>query len=199
MAPGSVIKREALEAVEREARQRGAQVLGEGDMDAPLALVGEAPGEEEVAAGRPFQGPAGRVLDRLLDLAGIPRHRLWITNAVKIRPVARGDRRLVNRSPRPEEVETFRDLLFEEIRIIHPRVVLCLGSVAASVLIHPDFHIGQERGRWFPGPDGIRVTATYHPAYLLRLRGPTYEAVRDAVVADLLRAWGEATASDEHT
>jgi DNA polymerase len=182
----------AMAAVRGEAERAGAQVFGEGNLNAAMMLVGEAPGKVEVAAHRPFAGPAGIVLNRLLDRAAIPRSSLWITNAVKLRPVAAGARSEINRPPSSSEVATFRSILDEEVRIVRPRVVVCLGSVAASALIHPNFRIQSERGCWFPGPADSRLIATYHPAYLLRLRGPDYEATRDQMLADLTRAWGEA-------
>ncbi|MGH2458163.1 MAG: uracil-DNA glycosylase [Chloroflexota bacterium] len=185
-------KHEDITALERDAFQKGIQVFGEGNLDAALMLVGEAPGKEEVAAGRPFQGPAGKALDRLLERVNVPRRELWITNLVKIRPFVEGCRNKVNRPPSPEEVTAHASILQDEIRIIRPRVILCLGVTAASALIHLNFKIGEERGRWFPGPDESLLTATYHPAYLLRLRGPSYEAARDAMAADLLRAWATA-------
>ena len=187
-------KQQQIAALEREAFQRGIEVFGEGNVDAALMLVGEAPGKEEVETKRPFQGPAGKVLDRLLELVGIPREQLWITNVVKIRPFVETGGKKVNRPPRADEIAAHIGILREEIRIIRPKVILCLGATAASALIHPNFRIGEERGRWFPGPGESLLAATYHPSYLLRLRGPDYESIRDAMAADLLRAWGEATA-----
>jgi len=185
-------KQQDMAALEREARRQGIQVFGEGNLDAGLMLVGEAPGKEEVMANRPFQGPAGKVLNRLLERSSIPRDQLWITNVVKIRPVVDTGRGPVNRPPRASEVAAHQGILREEIRIIGPKVILCLGATAASALIHPNFRIGEERGRWFSGPEGSRLMATYHPSYLLRLRGAEYESARDAMAADLLRAWAAA-------
>jgi DNA polymerase len=181
-----------MAALRRQAEEAGAQVFGEGDLEAAMMLVGEAPGKVEAAAHRPFVGPAGVVLNRLLDRAAIPRNKLWISNVVKVRPVAAGARSEINRPPNASEVARFRSMLDDEIRLVRPRVIVCLGSVAASAVIHPNFRIQSERGCWFPGPESSRVTATYHPAYLLRLRGPDYEAARDQMLADLTRAWGEA-------
>jgi DNA polymerase len=188
----------AMAAVRREAEDAGAQVFGEGDLHAAMMLVGEAPGKVEAAAHRPFVGPAGIVLNRLLDRATIPRNKLWITNTVKVRPIAAGRRSEVNRPPNSAEVATFRSILNDEIGIVRPRVIVCLGSVAATALIHPNFRIQSERGCWFPGPEGSRLTATYHPAYLLRLRGPDYEVARDHMLADFTRAWREALQNSEH-
>jgi DNA polymerase len=182
----------ALAALHREAEQAGAEVFGEGNPSARLMIVGEAPGKSEVEAHRPFVGQAGLVLNRMLDELAIPRQQLWITNTVKIRPVAPGVASEVNRAPTASEVTAFRAILDEEIEIIQPRVILCLGAVAASALIHPSFRIVSERGLWFPGPGDSRLLATYHPAYLLRQRGPGYEVARDQMLADLSRVWAEA-------
>jgi DNA polymerase len=117
---------------------------------------------------------------------------LWITNVVKIRPTAMGVGGEVNRAPLAGEVAAYRDILDREISIIRPQVILCLGAVAASALIHPNFRIRDERGRWFPSTVGGKIGATYHPSYLLRLRGPEYESARDQMLADLSTAWGDA-------
>jgi uracil-DNA glycosylase len=186
------VRTAALHALQAKAEKSGAEVLGEGNPSARLMLVGEAPGKSEVEAHRPFVGQAGLILNQMLDQLAIPRRQLWITNAVKLRPVAAGVASEVNRAPTTSEVAAFRAILDEEISIVRPRVILCLGAVAASTLIHPNFRILSERGRWFPGPFGARLTATYHPAYLLRRRGPDYEIARDQMLADLSRAWGEA-------
>jgi uracil-DNA glycosylase family 4 len=182
----------AMAALRQDALQLGAQVLGEGNLEASLMLVGEAPGEAEVAAQRPFVGPAGKVLDRLLARLSIPRDALWITNVVKLRPVLESGENRINRPPRVGEVQAFRGILDREIAIIRPAVILGLGATAAAALAEPNLRIRDVRGHWFPGPGGARVLVTYHPSYLLRLRGPDYEAARDAMLADLALAWGEA-------
>lgn len=183
---------DTLDALRREALELGVQVFGEGDPGARLMLVGEAPGKEEAAAGRPFVGPAGQVLNRLLERLAIPRADLWITNTVKVRPVLEKGGSVRNRPPHTGEIAAHRSILEREIALVRPRVIVCLGAVAAGALIHPDFKVRQERGRWFPGPGDSRLEATYHPSYLLRLRGPEYETARDEMAADLSRAW-EAT------
>lgn len=143
-------------------------VWGEGDADSSLVLVGEAPGAQEDRLGRPFVGAAGQLLDQELQLAGIPRDGVYITNIVKCRPTVYVEGRKTNRSPTAREVATWRDVLMRELEIISPAVILCLGAVAASVLIHPGFAMKAERGQWFDGPLGMRVMATFHPAFLLR-------------------------------
>lgn len=160
-------------------------------------LVGEAPGREEAESGHPFVGTAGKVLSALLNRLAIPRETIWITNTYKIRPVTERGPNRVNRAPRPSEVKAHRWILDREIEIIRPRVIVCLGSVAASALIHPNFRVTEDRGCWFDGPNGSRIMATFHPSYLLRLRGPDYETARDAMMADLSKAWAAALARAE--
>lgn len=145
-------------------------VLGEGPLDARIAFVGEAPGAEEAQRGRPFVGQAGRLLDEALRQVGIDRADCRITNLVRLRPTktsfAEG---IVNRNPSNEEVALWKPFLLEELAIVRPKVIVCLGSVAAKALIRPDFVIGAERGRWFDGPNGALITATFHPAYVGRM------------------------------
>lgn len=177
------------------AEQQGIEVFGEGNLNARLMLVGEAPGKVEVERGRPFQGPAGRVLDELLDRLAIPRQDLYITNVVKIRPYVENCHNKANRPPRAGEVRAFGWILHREVAIVRPRVIVCLGAVAANALIQPKFALKQNRGCWYEGPEGARILATFHPSYLLRLRGPDYETARDHVAADLSKAWAAAKES----
>lgn len=159
--------RAAAEAVrERVCDPRVSLVWGEGDLDSPLAIVGEAPGAREDELRRPFVGPSGGLLSRELHLAGIDREHCYITGAVKCRPIRPGTS--ANRSPTKQEVEAWRSILLSQLEIIAPKVILCLGATAASVLIHARFSMTEERGQWFEGPNGIRTMATYHPAYIMR-------------------------------
>ena len=190
-------RQDELATLYNEAKAAGVQVFGEGNSKAGLMLVGEAPGREEAASGHPFVGPAGKVLGALLDRLGIPRPEIWITNTYKIRPISQTESGTANRPPRVSEVAAHRWILEREIRLVRPRVIVCLGAIAASALIHPGFRVKENRGVWFPGPEGSRIRATYHPSYLLRLRGPDYEIARDELLADLGRAWGEAREGDE--
>jgi DNA polymerase len=155
-------------------------------------LVGEGPGEVEDRTGRPFQGPAGQLLDRALAKAGIERDRLWVTNTVKSRSADPAGRRMRNRPPLPDEVAACRTWLDSELEIVRPSVIVCLGASAAEGLIGPKFKIGDDRSSWFPGPLGSSVMATYHPSYPLRLHGETFDRVFGIIVDDLARAWRRA-------
>ncbi|HEX3721655.1 MAG TPA: uracil-DNA glycosylase [Nitrolancea sp.] len=144
-------------------------VFGTGDPCASLVLVGEAPGADEEKQGRPFVGRAGRLLDDALEQAGLSRSDIWITNVVKIRPTEAGaNDRLRNRPPTTEEKNTFRPWLEQELAIIAPRSVVCVGATAAAALLGRTVKISAERGHWLDGPVGTQVLTTYHPAYLLR-------------------------------
>ncbi len=166
-------------------RIRRNAVYGEGDACAPLLVVGEGPGETEDQQGRPFVGRAGQLLDRMLAAIALTRGDVFIANTVKCRPTLDDGVRLRNRAPMPEEMANCRPYLDEQIAIIAPRVILCLGAPAAKSFLGPKFSITKQRGQWFDGPGGIAVIATFHPAYILRLTGGEVEATKRLVWADL--------------
>lgn len=164
-------------------------VPGEGNPLARLVLVGEAPGEEEDRLGRPFVGRSGKLLDRLLASAGLDRADVWITNAVKARPVLfEGDRKR-NRAPRTSEVKAWHECLQEEVRLIRPRVLVGLGAVAGAALLGREFKITRQRGEWFRDAErGIDVLVTWHPSYLLRQKGADYDRLVAQTQEDLAAA-----------
>jgi uracil-DNA glycosylase family 4 len=183
---------ESWEALEEKIAQIGCEpglgpVRGAGERRARLVLVGEAPGETEVREGRPFAGAAGRILDRALEAAGIERADIWITNVVKCRPVREAGGRRLNRAPSAAEVRLWKPVLAAELALIAPRLIVCLGAVAAKALIDPRFAMQRQRGEWFSLLGGIEATATYHPAFLYRLQGDAL-AKATASLADDLRA-----------
>jgi len=135
-------------------------VFGEGDPNATVLFLGEGPGAVEDELGRPFVGPAGQLLDKIILAAGFRREEVYITNTVLCRPPG-------NRPPRPEEVEACRPWLDERLTIMAPPIIVCLGASAAQALLGKDLRITRDRGRWFNhGP--ARVMPTFHPAALLR-------------------------------
>lgn len=161
--------RDEADSLTEDIRDPGVRLVwGEGSLDSGLAIVGEAPGGVEDRTGRPFVGPAGKLLEAELQAAGVSRADVYITNVVKCRSVSRDKGRASNRTPTPKEISGWRDLLTRELEIVRPHVVLCLGAIAASALIHPAFRMTAERGAWFDGPLGSRIAATYHPSYVLR-------------------------------
>ena len=140
-------------------------VWGKGNLDSRLVIVGEAPGAQEDRIGRPFVGMAGRILSDEIEAAGIDREQIYITNVIKCRPVLVHNGRIRNRVPKAEEIKAWSAILKREIEIVSPAIIMCLGAIAASVLIHARFTMSIEHGKWFDCSFG-RVIATYHPSYL---------------------------------
>lgn len=157
-----------LQELEREASHRPDAlnelsenlVFGEGDPDARLVLIGEAPGEDEDESGRPFVGRAGQLLDKVLASVGIDRHDIYITNIVKFRPPG-------NRNPRPDEIAASEGVLLEQLRLIRPQVIAPLGNVPTQYFLKTTDGITKTRGKWYDW-HGIKVFPLFHPAYLLR-------------------------------
>lgn len=170
-------------------------VFGEGPAGARLMLVGEGPGEEEDQQARPFVGRAGQVLDGVLQEAGLRRDQVWVTNIVRCRPVRREGARPANRPPRADEIRACAAWMNTEIRLVAPQAIVCLGAVAAKALIHKNFRLTEERGRWFPGPRAIPAVATLHPSYVLRQTdAAARRRARGMMVEDLLLAISALTA-----
>lgn len=161
-------------------------VFGEGNPAAPLVFVGEGPGQNEDATGRPFVGRAGILLDECLRENGMTRKHVYICNVVKCRACLIEGGRVRNRPPRADEIETCFRWLEQQLAIIRPLVIVCLGGPAASTLIHRNFRMTQERGQWFDTSPFCRyVTAALHPAFVLRQEGEAYDAARRLLVADI--------------
>jgi DNA polymerase len=155
-------------------------VFGEGAVGAELMLVGEQPGDKEDLAGRPFVGPAGRVLDQGLEEAGIDRSKVYVTNAVKhFKWKAQGKRRL-HQKPNAEEIAACRPWLDAELAAVAPRIVVCLGATAAQALLGRGFRVTKQRGQFVEGLIGPALTATVHPSSILRAPD---EATRQAEMA----------------
>lgn len=168
-------------------------VFGAGPPNATLMLVGEQPGDKEDLAGLPFVGPAGALLDRALDGAGIARSDAYVTNAVKhFKNEPRGKRRLHKR-PNAYEIDTCRWWLTREIALVKPRLIVALGATAARALAGRPLAVTKARGSVVESLEGFPVFVTIHPSALLRLRGAA--ARRDAfarLVADLAAARADA-------
>jgi uracil-DNA glycosylase family protein len=149
--------------------KRGTQtVFGEGSRHAELMLVGEQPGDAEDLAGRPFVGPAGRVLDKALEEAGIDRSKVYVTNVVKhFKWEPRGKRR-IHKKPNAAEIGACRPWLDTEIQLVKPRAIVCLGATAAQALLGRQFKVTAHRGASIPSPLAPIVMATVHPSSLLR-------------------------------
>lgn len=147
-------------------------VFGVGNPNAKLMFVGEAPGEQEDLTGTPFVGKAGQLLDKFLFAVDLSREDVYIANILKCRPPN-------NRDPLPAEEDACIGYLRDQVRLISPRIIVCLGRISASRLIKPDFRITRDHGVWFEkGP--FSMTAVYHPAALLR--NPSQ---KDAMLTDM--------------
>ena len=139
-------------------------VFYDGNPYSPVVFVGEAPGEEEDKKGKPFIGRAGRYLTKVLEEIGIKREEVYITNVCKCRPPG-------NRKPLPKEMQTCLNIfLIEELKIVKPKVICCLGSTAAEALLGKSVRITKMRGKFYPNPiyPSAKLFLTYHPAYILR-------------------------------
>ena len=143
-------------------------VFGEGAGQAELMLVGEQPGDSEDITGRPFVGPAGRLLDRALEAAGIDRSTVYVTNVVKhFKWEPRGKRR-IHQKPNSREIAACRPWLEAELRLVRPKLVVAMGATAAQAIFGPAFRVTRERGKVLSSKLAPRVLATVHPSSLLR-------------------------------
>ena len=135
-------------------------VFGVGREDAEVMIIGEAPGANEDLQGEPFVGRGGKLLDDMLAMIGLDRSRIYITNSVKCRPPE-------NRDPLNTEKEACQGYLQRQRALMRPKIIVCLGRIAATRLIREDFKITKEHGQWFTKA-GVQMTALYHPAAILR-------------------------------
>ena len=173
---------QALEAQVRDCRQcelcegRRQTVFGVGDHHARMMVIGEAPGAEEDRQGEPFVGRAGQLLNSMLRAAGLSREQVYIANILKCRPPN-------NRDPQPAEVAQCLPYLRRQIELVAPKLLLCVGRIAAQNLLQTGQTIGRLRGRAHALDSGLPVIVTYHPAYLLRSPGEKRKAWQDLKLA----------------
>jgi uracil-DNA glycosylase family protein len=163
-------------------------VFGEGKPRAELMLVGEQPGDREDIEGRPFVGPAGKLLDQALERAGIERDNVYITNVVKhFKWKPRGKRR-IHQKPNAEEINACRPWLDAELESVKPRVLVCLGATAAQALLGRTFRVSRQRGQFVESPLAPLVTATVHPSSILRVEDDDErQEAMDELVGDLAK------------
>jgi uracil-DNA glycosylase len=161
-------------------------VFGEGKVGVKIMLIGEVPGDREDIEGKPFVGPAGKLLNTALVEAGIERKEVYVTNAVKhFKWEPRGKRR-IHQKPNAAEIAACRPWLDAEIAVVQPRIIVCLGATAAQVLLGRDFRVTQHRGEFLKSELAPAVMATVHPSSILRI--PDEEAKREELkhfIADL--------------
>ncbi len=164
-------------------------VFGAGLASAQVVLVGEQPGNEEDLEGKPFVGPAGRLLDAALEEAGIERAQAYVTNVVKHFKWEPSGKRRLHKKPNAREIAACRPWLEAELSVLKPRVLICLGATAAQALLGREFRVSQQRGQFVPSPLAKYVLATVHPSSILR--APYEDARRTArrqFVEDLKKA-----------
>jgi len=160
-------------------------VFGEGTSKAEVMFVGEQPGDQEDLQGKPFVGPAGKLLDKALEEAGIDRRQVYVTNVVKhFKWQARGKRR-IHQKPNWSEIAACRPWLDAELEVVEPRVLVCLGATAAQALLGRDFRVSQQRGRPVESDLAEHVLATVHPSSILRADEDRRELEYRAFVDDL--------------
>lgn len=135
-------------------------VIGKGNPKADIMFIGEGPGQQEDLQGQPFVGPAGQLLDKMLVSVGLSLEDVYITNIVKCRPPG-------NRDPYDDEKDACLNYLRYQLKLIEPKIIVCLGRIAATTIIDPSFRITRQRGIWLPKM-GYDFIATYHPSALLR-------------------------------
>lgn len=146
-------------------------VFGVGPKDADVMFIGEGPGEQEDLKGEPFVGAAGKLLDDMMSIIDLNRQNSYIANIVKCRPPG-------NRDPKEEEQNACIDYLRNQVALIQPKIIVCLGRIAAMKIIRSDFRITREHGTWIER-NGIWMTAIYHPSALLRDLGKRPETFED--------------------
>ncbi len=178
----------SCQACEISLRRRNA-VFGEGNPFSQLVIVGEGPGNQEDATGRPFLGRAGKLLDKAIFEAGLDRNSLYITNTVRCRACDWVEGKPVNRAPTNVETSNCLPWLLQQLEIINPKIVLCVGGASAKVLISKNFKITTERGQIIPTSYPWNAIATLHPSYIMRLTTKTSDGGFNHLVNDLKLAW----------
>jgi uracil-DNA glycosylase family protein len=162
-------------------------VCGEGGGKGGIMLVGEQPGDQEDLTGKPFVGPAGKVLDQALEKAGVDRKQVYVTNAVKhFSWEPRGTRRM-HKTPAQQEVAACLDWLLGEIRLVAPRLIVCLGGTAVRALLGPKVKVLVNRGKFFDSEWGPKILVTVHPSSILRVPPEDRAQAYDSLVKDLAR------------
>jgi uracil-DNA glycosylase len=169
----------------QRSRSRKTVVFGHGNPGSRLMLVGEAPSATDDSTGRPFTGPAGRLLDEVLAEAGISRKDIWITNLTRCFSGRERSGRIENRPASSREISACRTWTSVELQLVNPNVILAIGAPPAKELIAPEFRLLEHRGQIFKRPDGRSVIATLQPAYVMRL-GTLVDRAASASARELL-------------
>ena len=183
----AALREEASGCTRCSLHERGTQtVFGQGPADAAVMMVGEQPGDAEDLAGKPFVGPAGKLLDRAMETAGIDRSRVYVTNAVKhFKWVARGKRRLHSK-PNAGEVRACLPWLASEVELVRPQILVCLGATAAQAVHGASFRVTKQGGIFLASPFAALTLATIHPSSVLRAPDQeSRQAAMDRLTKDL--------------
>lgn len=185
------------------AESRQGVVFGSGNRDANLMLVGEAPSSTDDSTGKPFTGPAGRLLDQILAEIGISRADIWITNLTRCFAGRQRNNRVENRPATAREVRACSSWMDIELQFVNPTVIVAVGAPVAKSLIAADFRLQEQRGELFERPDGRLAIATIQPAYVMRLTSivdkAASDAARDQLASDLRMAARAAGLVDDHS
>lgn len=194
------IKKRAGECIDCNlSKSRENVVFGSGDPNSKLAVIAEGPSAADNHTSFPFSGPAGNMLDEVLAANELTRAEIWLTNIIKCRAADQQQNGLKNRPPKIIEIKACSKWLDNELTIIRPFVILCLGSPAAKTLIHSGFKITEERGIWFTetrySPFAI---ATYNPAYVLRQDGDNFMTLRTTIIDDIGKAKKKLAEANEY-
>lgn len=185
-----MMKEEKINALNNRIMERYPEeklVLGDGNLNSPIMLIGEAPGAKEVELGKPFVGQAGKHLDEFLEVLDIKKDDVYITNSVKFRPTKTNPEtgRLSNRAPTKREIDDFREFIFEEVGIINPIIIVTLGNTPLKTIYNDNTKIGDVHGILLEAEIGDKkyyVFPLYHPAAIIYNR-----ALKETYMADLLR------------
>ena len=189
----ATLRRAATDCTACELHKIGTQVVfGEGPKDARLMLIGEQPGDQEDRSGKPFVGPAGALLDRVLAAVEIPRDEVYVTNAVKHFKWKPSGKRRLHQKPGATEIQACRGWMLSEIALIKPAMIVCLGATAAQAFLGKKFSITASRGEVFETPWAPWWMATYHPSALLRMPEEAGRAAAMAAFEADLRSASEA-------
>ncbi len=183
-----LLKKERIDILNRKLKERYPDkgiVLGSGDLDSPIMLIGEAPGSKEVELGKPFVGQAGKHLDEFLEILNIRKEDIYITNSVKFRPTKTNPKtgRLSNRPPTIKEIDDFRDLIYEEVDIIQPKIIVTLGNTSLKSIFNDNTKIGDVHGKLLSveiRSKEYKVFPLYHPAAVIYNR-----SLKDVYISDL--------------
>lgn len=184
------VKEERMKALNREIVEKypGEKIIvGYGDLNSPIILIGEAPGAKEIEIGEPFVGQAGKHFEEFLEVLNIKREDVYITNSVKYRPTKMNPKtkRLSNRTPTNKEIDIFRPYIHEEIKIVNPKIIITLGNIPLKAIFNENLRIGEVHGKLMDieiGNVNYKVFPLYHPAAIIYRR-----ELKDVYMEDLKR------------